>query len=100
MLVATQIMLIGGFTGLMSGCLGVRGGLLLIPLLFLIHVSMHHAVGFSLTYMLLTSASGVHRHWRQRTLDAYLGLAMAIPSHAAATMGGGPLVEHGWRPPL
>lgn len=95
-----QLRIIRGFTALMSGRLDVEGGLLFVPLPSLIHVSLHQAVRHSLTDTRLTSASGVHRHWRQkRTLNTHPRMVMAIPSRSAG-LGKVSPVEHGPRPSL
>ncbi|NIS59732.1 MAG: hypothetical protein GTO13_03205 [Proteobacteria bacterium] len=47
--------------------------------LFLIYIPIDYAVGPSLIHILFTISSRIHRNWRQSTIDAHLGLAMAIP---------------------
>ena len=65
-----SLALLGIFTGIMSGLMGIGGGLIIIPALTVIlkifnvpsHYIMHVAVGTSLCVMICTSLSNVISH--------------------------------------
>ena len=57
------VALIGLGAGLLSGLLGVGGGLVIVPLLVLAKkLDIHHAVGTSLAIIVPTAAVGAFRH--------------------------------------
>ncbi|MDI9819538.1 MULTISPECIES: sulfite exporter TauE/SafE family protein [unclassified Legionella] len=69
----TVYALIGAFAGLMSGILGIGGGVIVVPgLLFIFrhnpdfptHIIMHMAAGTSLAVMLFTSQSSIRAHYK------------------------------------
>ncbi|WP_019215826.1 sulfite exporter TauE/SafE family protein [Legionella tunisiensis] len=66
--------LAGAFAGLMSGIMGIGGGIIVVPSLLFIfqhnpafpsNLTMHIAAGTSLAIMLFTSQSSVRAHYRQ-----------------------------------
>ncbi len=66
--------------GVLSGLFGVGGGTLVVPLLLLLGIPIHHAVGMSLVYIVFASASGSVKHYRQDNIH----LASALWMSAAA----------------
>ena len=74
-------------TGVLSGTLGVGGGFILVPLLTLIGVPIHDAVGTSLAFIVIVSGAGAARHLRQSSADARLAAAVALPGVVTAQLG-------------
>jgi uncharacterized membrane protein YfcA len=70
-------LLVGAFTGLLAGLLGVGGGLIVVPALAMIFVAMgvdegvymHLAVGTSLATIAATSLSSIYAHHRHQAVD-------------------------------
>ena len=54
--------------GILSGLFGVGGGTLVVPLLLMLGIPIHHAVGMSLVYILFASASGSVKHYRLQNI--------------------------------
>jgi hypothetical protein len=74
-------------TGLLFGTLGVGGGFILVPLLTVIGVPIHEAVGTSLAFVVLVAGAGAARHVRQSSADAPLAAAIALPGAVTAQLG-------------
>jgi uncharacterized protein len=87
--------LTGGLTGLLSGLLGVGGGIVVVPLLVEIfqyqgmsqvHL-VHLAVGSSLGIMVLTTLSAAFNHHRRGSVNWRLFKWMAPPMMVGAFLG-------------
>lgn len=87
----------GVFAGLMSGMMGIGGGIIVVPALLMIFqhnasisadFAMHMAVGTSLAIMIFTSQSSVRAHYKHGDIlwSAYRQLA---PGIAIGTLVGG-----------
>ena len=63
-----EYLAIGFGTGILSGLFGVGGGFILVPLLVLVQVPIHLAVGTSLGYVTCTSLSGSWKHIRNKNV--------------------------------
>lgn len=85
-------LLSGALAGLLSGLLGIGGGLILVPLLTLNGVSLHQAVGMSLLYILITGTSGAIQHFRQGNIRFQTALSLALAGSLAS--GGGSYISH------
>jgi uncharacterized protein len=85
-------LMIGSLAGLLSGLLGIGGGLVLVPLLTLNGVPLHQAVGMSLLYILITGTSGAYFHFRQAHLRWSVALLLAIGGCFASYLG--TLISH------
>lgn len=81
-----ESLLVGGATGFLSGLLGLGGGFILVPLLTLIGVPVHRAVGTSLAFIACASLAGTVQHLRQRSIDLSVALALAVPAALMAHM--------------
>jgi uncharacterized protein len=79
---------LGFFGGLVSGLLGVGGGILLVPImtLFLL-MPMHAAVATSMFTMIFTSLSGVAQHLTLGNVNLEYGLLLAVGALAGAQVG-------------
>jgi uncharacterized protein len=86
---ATGILLIflGIATGIASGVLGIGGGLLMVPILTLLHVSVLEATATSLVGVLMSSISGSVQNWRSGGLQKSTALGLALAGIPAAQLG-------------
>ncbi len=79
---------IGLLIGVLSGLLGVGGGVLLVPLLTLgLHVAQHEAQGASLAMVIPTALSGLVGYTRRRQVEWRL-IPVLAPAAAVAALGG------------
>jgi len=84
----TWIVLIGLFGGVMSGLLGVGGGLIFVPLMtFLLGFTIHQAVGTSLLIIIPTSLIGVWAHAAQGHVQVKTALLIASVAILGAWFG-------------
>lgn len=60
---------LGLLAGLLSGLLGIGGGLLFSPMLLLVGLPPHQALATSTVAIVPTTLGGVWSHWRQGTLQ-------------------------------
>ena len=72
---------LGLLAGLLSGLLGIGGGLIFSPLLLLVGLEPHQALATSTLAIVPTTAGGTWAHWRSRQLP--LPLALVIGAAAA-----------------
>ncbi len=80
--------LVGIGVGILSGLLGIGGGVLLIPVFRLgFAMPSHMCTATSLLAVLLTSCSGSITHLRNKTSIAALGLAMGIGGAITSPLG-------------
>src|ERR1700694_1064313 len=82
-------LLIGLAAGVVSGSLGVGGGVIMVPaLVLLLGIPESVAQGTSLFVILPTAISGVQSHYRRHNLDfqpiVWMGLAGAVTAAAGA----------------
>ena len=80
----------GAIAGLISGLLGVGGGIVIVPVLFFVFivldidddVRMHVAVGTSLASIIFTGFMSARSHWKKGSVDTDLlkrwGPAVAV----------------------
>lgn len=81
------LVLMGLLTGVLSGLLGIGGGLALIPMLAARGFLMREAAGISLVYVCVTSLSSAWQHWKQGTMKANLVLALAAGGVLTVSLG-------------
>lgn len=85
----------GGIAGIISGLLGVGGGIVIVPVLFFVFaglgideaVRMHLAVGTSLATIIFTGYISSRSHWRKGSVDTAL-LKSWGPAVAAGVIAG------------
>ena len=70
---------VGLTVGMISGLLGVGGGVLMTPILHLFGMSIPMAVGTTLTQMIASSSSGTYKHWRNGNISWPIVFCFAIP---------------------
>jgi uncharacterized protein len=75
--IAIGLFLIGILTGILSGLLGIGGGLLMVPALALFGVSLVQATATSLVAVFLSAASGSLQNLRTGDLDKSAALLLA-----------------------
>lgn len=79
---------LGVFTGMMSGLLGIGGGVIIVPLLVVLFgASDLVAKGTSLLVMIATGASGTLANLRRRNVDPPASLVIGIAAAAATPFG-------------
>lgn len=85
------LFLLGIFTGILSGLLGIGGGLLMVPALTVFKVPLVQATATSLVGVLLSSVSGSLRNFSAGELNWRVSLALAlfgiITAQAGAWLG-------------
>src|ERR1700694_1796279 len=86
-------LLIGLAAGVVSGSLGVGGGVIMVPaMVLLLGVPESVAQGTSLFVILPTAISGVQSHYRRHNLDfqptIWMGLVGAATAAAGASLAG------------
>ncbi len=85
-LLLAESLMVGGTTGFFSGLLGVGGGFIMIPLITVMGVPIHTAVGTCLAFVACSSLAGIIQHVRQGSIDPLVALTMALPAAVAATV--------------
>jgi hypothetical protein len=88
---------LGVFTGIVAGVLGIGGGLLIVPVLSLMGVSLVQATATSLVGVLLSAVSGSIQNWRKGTLNLRAAGSIALFGLPTAQVGawlGDRLQEH------
>ena len=74
-------LLAGLCAGLLSGLLGVGGGLILIPIMiFLLDFSQHAAQGISLLVIIPTALAGLWQLHKSKLINYHLALYLALGS--------------------
>ena len=81
------IILVGSLTGFLSGFLGVGGGFVLVPLLIIVGVPAHVAIGSSLVYIVLVGVTGAVQHYRLRNCSIRMAVYMLIGGAIMAQIG-------------
>lgn len=80
--------LAGLVTGMLSGLVGIGGGIVLVPiLLYIFRTDMHVAAGTSLAVIVPTAIAGVLSHFSAGNVSLKLGLAIAPGAIGGAMLG-------------
>lgn len=80
--------LAGMVTGMLSGLVGIGGGIILVPvLLYIFRTDMHVAAGTSLAIIIPTAIAGVLTHFSAGNISFKLGLAIAPGAIIGAMLG-------------
>ena len=93
---AVGLLATGAIAGVLAGLLGVGGGIVIVPVLFWIFdflgvpdvVSMHLAVGTSLSTIIATSISSARAHHKRGSIDVELLKSWAPLLFVGALVGG------------
>jgi uncharacterized membrane protein YfcA len=79
---------VGLFTGLLTGCLGVGGGFVRMPLLvYVLGIPTHVAVGTDLFEIVLSAGFGTLTHALKGNVDIFMALIIQIGSVLGAQIG-------------
>ncbi len=79
---------LGFFGGLVSGLLGVGGGILLVPIMaLLLRMPMHSVVATSMFTMIFTSLAGASQHWFLGNVNLVTAVLLAIGALVGAQIG-------------
>jgi uncharacterized membrane protein YfcA len=80
---------VGSGVGILTGFLGIGGGLLVVPMLAsVMHFPLRRAIGTSLVIIGFASVAALISHvWRSGDLDAALTIAMALGCASGAVAG-------------
>jgi uncharacterized membrane protein YfcA len=96
-LLAVLVMAVGLFSGVISGLLGVGGGIVIVPALYHVFsylgidesVRMHLAVGTSLSTIIPTAIRSVRSHHKRGAVDMALMRQWAVPLGIGVLIGTG-----------
>jgi uncharacterized protein len=80
----TESLVVGGATGFLAGLLGVGGGFIMIPLLTVMGVPIHTAIGTCLAFVACAGLAGIVQHMRQKSIDPVVALIMTLPATLTA----------------
>lgn len=74
-----MLMLIGLLAGMLSGLVGIGGGIVMVPLLLLLGLSQHHAQGTSLAVLVVpVTAVAVFNYYKEGYIDWRFAAIIAI----------------------
>lgn len=94
MTIILMTLLAGLSAGILSGLLGVGGGLIMIPIMtFLLGVSQHAAQGISLVVIIPTALAGIWQLHKAKLVNYQLALYLAIGAIIGALISSG-LVQY------
>jgi uncharacterized protein len=79
---------IGLFTGLLSGTMGIGGGIVMVPAMtMLLGIEQHTAQGVSLVVIVPTAIVGATTHFRLGNVDLKTALALGVFSIGGGLLG-------------
>ena len=79
---------VGLATGVLSGLLGVGGGVILVPaLVFVFSLTMKNAIGTSLAIIIPTAIVGTYFHYREGNVKFLLVIYIAIAAIIGSRVG-------------
>ena len=83
-----SLILLGFVAGVISGLLGIGGGVVLVPaLLFLERLSIHQAMGISLAVIVPTAFAGVARYYAAGNVKLDVALMVAVGGVSGGVLG-------------
>ncbi|MEK6646578.1 MAG: sulfite exporter TauE/SafE family protein [Candidatus Firestonebacteria bacterium] len=83
-----MILIVGGFVaGILSGLLGVGGGVILVPFLSFLGMSFHQAIGTSLICILPTVFIGSMKHYQLGNVDWLKAIPVSVGAIGGAYIG-------------
>lgn len=82
------LVITGALMGILSGMLGVGGGVLLVPaLMYIMKIEPHKAIGISLAVIIPTALSGTFKHYKNGNVDIKMALLISIGAVCGAYLG-------------
>lgn len=83
-----NLVIVGVVAGVLSGLLGIGGGVILVPaLLLLVRLTIHEAIGVSLAVIVPTALAGVLRHYCAGNVDLKLAALVAVGGIVGGLIG-------------
>ena len=80
--------LVGFFTGVVSGLMGIGGGNILVPAsTILLGLTQHQAQGVSLMVIIPTAITGAYTHWKHGNVDVKTAALVAPGAVVAGWLG-------------
>ena len=80
--------LVGLFTGVVSGLMGIGGGNILVPAsTILLGLTQHQAQGVSLMVIIPTAITGAYTHWKHGNVDVRTAALVAPGAIVAGWLG-------------
>jgi uncharacterized membrane protein YfcA len=83
-----ELIIVGIFTGIVSGFFGIGGGAILVPLLLLIGLDIKDAIAISVVQMVFSSIYGSYLNYKSKTLEVKDGLYIGIGGFIGALFSG------------
>ncbi len=83
-----ELILLGGFVGLLSGFFGVGGGTILVPLLLFLGFDMKTSIGISVVQMVFSSIYGSYLNLKKGTLDVKMVFVIGAGGFVGALFSG------------
>ncbi|WP_233705844.1 sulfite exporter TauE/SafE family protein [Helicobacter felis] len=81
-------LLLGGFTGLLSGFFGIGGGMVIVPVMLVLGHSYDSAVGISILQMVFSSVVGSWTNFKKGFLDVRPGIFVGLGGMVGASFSG------------
>lgn len=83
------LILIGFFAGMLSGFVGIGGGIIIVPaLVFFLGLSQHEAQGTSLFVLMIPVVGlAVYNYWRENSINWNYGFIIALAFVAGGFLG-------------
>ena len=82
------LIIIGVCAGIISGLLGLGGGVFLVPaLLLFLDMSIHKAIGISLAVIVPTALSGALKHYHLGNVDLRVAALVAVGGIVGGFLG-------------
>lgn len=82
-----SLIILGLFSGILAGFLGIGGGTVLVPIFVALGYDPLHAVATSSFTIVITSISGSLQNWRMGVLSPRLVVSLCLPSLLTAQVG-------------
>lgn len=81
-------LLVGAIAGLLSGMLGIGGGIVIVPLMALVlGQEQHVAQGVSLAVIVPTAVVGAWTNWRKGNVELRVALLFAVGAVVGSVLG-------------
>lgn len=81
------IIILGVVVGILSGMLGIGGGIILNPALIKLGIPPIVTVGTSISQMIGASVSGFFTHWKLKNIDLKMGIFIVVFGVIGGTLG-------------
>ena len=79
---------IGIFSGITSGLFGIGGGMIIVPSMFALGASAHHAIGISVLQMIFAAIFGSYINYKKKNLNLKDGIVIGLGGLLGASFSG------------